>query len=130
MVIEQVITLGNLVVTCVVVIGAVASTIINTVIVSAKTTKFVTMTEMKFQAGEKKFVEHDKDIENLQSRCGTCPQKVKVEVLEKERSIMRERQIQLRAELPVKLDNIDKSISDLKTDISNLRNDLALSKKP
>jgi len=123
------ITMGNILTIIAVVLGAAASIFINIIVVTSKTAKFVTMTEMKFQAGEKKFTEHDKDLFNLQNRCITCPQKIKVEEHEREKNRMNTEQVKLRAELPVKLENIEKSIADVKKDIGDLREDLALSKK-
>jgi len=132
MVIEQVVTLGNLIVIGIAVVGFVATTIVNISVMSSKTSKFVIMTEMKFAAGEKRFVEHDKDIESLEKRCGMCPQKIKVEELEKEKERMNGEQIKIRSQLPIQLEGIERSIEnlkvDLKEDIKNLRDDLALSK--
>ena len=132
MIIEQVVTLGNLIVVGIAIVGFVATTIVNISVMSSKTSKFVVMTEMKFAAGEKKFVEHDKDIEVLQARCGVCPQKIKIEELEKEKERMNGEQIKIRSQLPIQLEGIERSIEnlkvDLKEDIKNLRDDLALSK--
>lgn len=133
MVIEQVITLGNLIVILIVIVGFIVTTIANVWVVSSKTSKFVMMTEMKFAAGEKKFVEHDKDIETLQIRCNTCPMKIKYEHLEEDKNEMKEKQIELRAKLPVQLDNIEKSIVALRqgwmADLNQLRDDLLLAKR-
>lgn len=128
MVVEQVITLGNIIVIGIVIIGAVASTLISISSISAKTAVFVAATEMKFTAGEKKFVAIDKDIEALQNKCNICPQKVRLEDLLKKTDGMNNEQIKLRAQLPIQLGNIEQSMTDLKSDISELRKDLALSK--
>lgn len=120
MLIEQSITIGNLIVIIIVIIGAVASTIINTFTISAKTAKFVAVTEMKFQAGEKKFVEHDKDIDRLQTRCDICPQKIRVENLEKEKNEMKAEQLTLRATLPMELTAIKEDIGLIKNNITEI----------
>jgi hypothetical protein len=129
MVIEQVVTLGNLIVILIVIIGAVASTLINGYSITSKTAVFVAATEMKFQAGEKKFVAIEKDIEQLEGKCTLCPNAAKLVILEKEKLEMKGEQIKLRAELPIQLKNIEEAITAIKKDIAELRNDLALSKK-
>jgi len=128
MVIEQVVTLGNIIVSFIVIIGAIASTLISIFSISAKTAVFVAATEMKFAAGEKKFGTLDKDIEALQNKCLICPQKIRLEDLLTKTDTMNNEQIKLRAQLPIQLGNIEKSMSELKEDISELRKDLALSK--
>ena len=129
MVIEQVVTLGNLIVILIVIVGFVISVLFNTSSITSKIAVFVAATEMRFAAGDKKFIEHEKDIDNLQGRCVTCPHKLILETITEKTDFMKEKQIELRAELPIQLNGIRESISGLKEDIKNLRDDLALSKK-
>lgn len=101
MTIDYSISLGNIC-TVVTLIGFL---IINTITVTNRIAKFITVTDMKFQAGEKKFVEHDLNLKKLEDD---------IKELEEKRELMRNEQIRLRAELPLELRYIKTELQTVK----------------
>jgi hypothetical protein len=115
------VSLGN-VITIITFIFGFITTIIT---ISSKMSKFIAVTEMKFQAGEKKFTEHDTQIRVLDERCKTCYLQKEVSYLKEERERMNSEQVILRGRLPLQLETMSSDISEIKNDIASIKNSFA-----
>lgn len=117
--ITETITLGNILTMLTIIIGVVS-------ILIKVSVKITTMSEKLSQMGEKLTTqaEETKTVKNL---CADCFIKKQVENLERERERMNILQKELRTQLPLQLEMINKTLCYVKKDVTRIKDGLAKS---
>ncbi len=117
--VSNLLTLGNLL-TILIFIG---SMIVNIIIITSKISKFVAITEMKFQVGSEKFVEHDTRLKIIDTCIKTFVPREDINKIEGTVEFIRGEQIKLRAELPDKewYRNIELKLNQVQSDVQMIK---------
>ena len=102
--IEPILTLGNVITIVIFLLGL----IIQATLLSGKISRFMTQSEMDR-------LNLHRDVEAAKVNCVSCYTKTEVASLDKETERIDKEQIKLRAELPLKLDEIWKEIKTIRT---------------